>query len=134
MANSAETSSNGIDDVEYNNMATIRLQGSFTDREGPAIQRQIETNNINNFIIDFSGVTFINSQGIAVVLQLYKKLEKRNKNMVLINLKKQHKKVFHITKISEIINIFNTEEEAINFFEEGIMPLINNTRPKIKNI
>ncbi|MGM0437713.1 MAG: anti-sigma factor antagonist [Bacillota bacterium] len=67
-----------------------------------------------NLIMDFKDVSFIDSSGIGFVLSLFKFLREKEGELAIANANEKIKKSFEITKISQIIEIFDSVDEAYN--------------------
>lgn len=77
------------------------------------IDDRLSRDNLNKLIMDFSEVTFMDSSGIGVVIGRFKKLSYENGVVCLINVNENIKRVFELSGMFKIINIFNTLEEAL---------------------
>ncbi|MFA8341622.1 MAG: STAS domain-containing protein [Rhodothermaceae bacterium] len=89
----------------------IILFGRLT-RENADTFKQIvseaETDLLDEIILNFENVDYINSAGIGGVISVYKMLCDRNKKLTLIKLKHS---VFSVFKIAGLIKILNINEE-----------------------
>ncbi|HKL75159.1 MAG TPA: STAS domain-containing protein [Halanaerobiales bacterium] len=77
-------------------------------------KEKIRETEYQNLIMDFEDVSFIDSSGIGFILSLFKFLREREGGLVIANANEKIKKSFNITKISQIINIFDSVDEAYN--------------------
>lgn len=73
-------------------------------------------NNIVNGAIDLSGVRYMNSTGIGVLITLLTKFKSKNGNLVLISPSEQIQKLLTITKLVSVFTIVSTKEEALKLF------------------
>ena len=78
------------------------------------IDDKIDKDNIKHLIMDFSGVTFMDSSGIGVVIGRYKKLKLRKGSLVITSLTKNVKRVFDLSGMFKIISTFNSLDEAVS--------------------
>lgn len=69
--------------------------------------------NINLCAIDISGVRYINSSGIGVLITMLTKFRNKGGEVALINPSKTVEKLLHLTKLNSIFAIFDTEENAM---------------------
>lgn len=58
-----------------------------------------------DLIIDMNDVRFIDSTGIGLLVQTYKKLKQENNTITLLNAKDNVRKVFKITCLEETFNM-----------------------------
>ncbi|MBH38304.1 hypothetical protein CL658_04660 [bacterium] len=69
-------------------------------------------------ILSLSQVSYIDSSGLWAIFESYKKTEQRNGKIVLLNPKKDVRRVLDITKISSKIKIFEEDQSAINYLSQ----------------
>ena len=77
------------------------------------IDDRIDRDNIRKVILNFSGVTFMDSSGIGVVIGRYKKMQNRNGKLCVIEINKTVNKVFGISGMYKIIQVYRNIDEAI---------------------
>jgi len=70
--------------------------------------------NVKYCLIDISGVRYINSSGIGVLITILTKFRNKSGELYLIQPSEHVKKLLIITKLHAIFNIVDTKEEAIN--------------------
>ena len=80
-------------------------------------KEKIRETEYQNLIMDFEDVSFIDSSGIGFILSLFKFLREKEGSLVIANANDKIKKSFEITKLSQIINIFDTIDEAYNYLK-----------------
>lgn len=76
------------------------------------IDNKIEEFGVNNLIFDFSGVNFMDSSGIGVIIGRYRKVSEYGGRVAITNLKPQIKKVFELGGLFKIIKEYNDINEA----------------------
>jgi anti-sigma B factor antagonist len=64
-------------------------------------------------IIDISGLRYINSSGIGVLITILTKFRNKGGEVYLMNPSESVKKLLVITKLNSIFQIIKSEEEAI---------------------
>ncbi|MDP4143952.1 MAG: anti-sigma F factor antagonist [Bacillota bacterium] len=77
------------------------------------IDDRLERDNINKLIMDFSNVSFMDSSGIGVVIGRYKKLLTRKGTICIIRVNKSVRRVFELSGMFKIINIYDDLETAL---------------------
>jgi anti-anti-sigma factor len=95
----------------------MRLSGEFiggdeTD-ELNATLKKAAAETVNKLILDLSGVTFLNSMALGVLLSANALFHKHNGRVVLANPSEYLKSIFETTKLSLIFTIDKSLEEAI---------------------
>ncbi|HHT9110878.1 MAG TPA: STAS domain-containing protein [Candidatus Brocadiaceae bacterium] len=68
------------------------------------------------FLLNFTGLDYISSAGLRVLLVAAKKLKAGNGKIVLASLKGQVRKVFDAAGFSALFHMFDTCEEAMQNF------------------
>ena len=77
-----------------------------------AIAEFIKNGNYN-IIINLEGVRYIDSTGLGVLIGALKRVKEHEGSISLICTNPQIKKIFNITGLSKIFDIFKSEEEAL---------------------
>ena len=71
-------------------------------------------------ILGMSGVSYISSIGVKVVIWAKKALEGKSATFTMVNLQPQIKKVFDVMKILPMLDIFEDAEEADKYINQVI--------------
>ena len=77
------------------------------------IDDRIDRDNIEKVILDFSGVTFMDSSGIGAVLGRYKKLANKNGVLCIAEANKNVNRIFELAGLYKVIKNYNTVDEAV---------------------
>lgn len=77
------------------------------------IDDRIERDNIKKVILDFNGVTFMDSSGIGVVIGRFKKLHNRQGIVCVVDVNKTVNKVFELSGMYKIIKSYSSVDEAL---------------------
>ena len=72
----------------------------------------------DKIVINFKDVSYIDSSGLATLVELLKGLRSYGGRLKLSNLSTKVKNLFEITKLEKLFDISLTEEEAIKSFKE----------------
>jgi anti-sigma B factor antagonist len=68
-------------------------------------------------IVDMTGLDFIDSSGISVLIEAAKMLRQIKGDIALINVPERVQVIIQPIKLNRFIKMFNTEDEVINFFK-----------------
>jgi len=93
----------------------LRLQGRFVTGSDAALvcaQNSLEEIGIAKAVIDLSAVPYIDSTGLAFVVELHKFLVSRGGQLFLANANQRVREVLRLTRIGEIIPLFEDVEDA----------------------
>ncbi|MCI1944311.1 anti-sigma F factor antagonist [Clostridium luticellarii] len=77
------------------------------------IDDRLDRDGLNKLIMDFSGVSFMDSSGIGVVIGRYKKLNLRKGSMCITGATDLVKRVFELSGLFKIVKLYGSVEEAI---------------------
>lgn len=78
------------------------------------IDRYIDNNMIKNIIFDFSGISFMDSAGIGVIIGRYKKVSPSGGKIAIVNAIPQVKRIMEISGIFKIAEVFENIEKALS--------------------
>ncbi|WP_373898995.1 anti-sigma F factor antagonist [Haloimpatiens sp. FM7315] len=78
------------------------------------IDNRLDIENANKLIMNFEGVTFMDSSGIGVVIGRYKRLIRNGGNVCVTNVNETIKRVFELSGMFKIIKLYDSIEEALN--------------------
>ncbi|UII32600.1 STAS domain-containing protein [Fulvivirga ulvae] len=70
-------------------------------------------------VIDISGLRYINSSGIGVLITILTKFRNKGGEVCLLNPSESVQKLLIITKLNAIFNITDTEEEAFEILKNA---------------
>jgi anti-anti-sigma factor len=69
---------------------------------------------IRKFILNLEGVSFMNSSGLNLMLNLLTKTRNKGGDLILVNLNGTVEKLFEISKLKKVFKICRSLDEAIN--------------------
>ena len=98
-------------DIKIENIGTTlvaKLAGELDHHTAPdlrdALDREIALNNTVNIVLDFDGVTFMDSSGIGVIVGRYKQISARGGKVMVIRVKPQVDKILEISGLKTILD------------------------------
>jgi anti-sigma B factor antagonist len=68
---------------------------------------------IHNVVVDLSGVDFLDSAGLGLLVALLKRVSERGGDLKIAGLQKKVRMVFEITRAFKVFEIFETTQEAM---------------------
>ncbi|QNO16201.1 anti-sigma F factor antagonist [Alkalicella caledoniensis] len=83
-----------------------------------SVMKELEKEIAINLIIDFSGLKFMDSSGIGMILGRYKEVQKLGGKMAITGLNNTVEKIIKLSGIQKIIGVYKTAEEAIANLKE----------------
>jgi anti-anti-sigma factor len=105
--------------LEFNTrdgVCVLRLKGRFvtgSNAEAASAKNQLQGAGIANVVVDLREVPYIDSTGLAFVVELYKILQGRGGQLAVAGANARVLEVLALTRISEIIPVFDDQESAV---------------------
>ncbi len=90
-----------------NDVAILNINGRIVSTTAPVLEKAIEDvlKTENKLILDFSGVDFMASSGIRVLLIAYKRLKIQDGLLILRNVNPAVMKVLEVTGLKDFLDI-----------------------------
>jgi len=95
------------------------IDGEIDLNTSPQLKKEFEKvagAKAKKVLINFSSVTYVDSSGLATIVEIFKKLKSYGGALKLSNLSPKVKNLFEITKLEKLFDIQDDEEEAIKSF------------------
>lgn len=109
------------DTVDYDNLILRVMVAAILDGHTAGdisiFMKTLIQGGAKKIILDIAGLDFIDSSGISVLIQIAKMLRHVNGDIALLNVPERIQLLFQPIKLNRFIQMFNTEDEAINFFK-----------------
>ncbi len=103
-----------------NGIGLIEAKGSIVGGDETVQLRQaiagFADREYQKLIIDLSGVTYINSTGIGVLVSAHTTYSKKGWHVKIVGVNKNISNIFVITKLTLVFEVHDTREEAIKSF------------------
>lgn len=90
-------------ELDHNSAESVRVK----------VDDRIDKDNIIKVILNFSGVTFMDSSGIGAVVGRYKKVGNRGGKLCITEVNKNVDKIFELSGLYKLITKYNTVDEAV---------------------
>jgi len=104
-----------------NDIALMHIQGDITAQSEPFINQAYQDLNdqgdVSKILIQFDQEAYINSGGIAVLIQILAHTQKNNQKIGISGLSEHFKKIFRMVGITKFANIYDRIEEAVAAME-----------------
>ncbi len=97
----------------------VRLDGmidTVTAADVEAALTGLLSDGVNNMVLNFEKLTYINSIGLRVILVVAKQLKRVEGQLQICSLTDPVQEVFDITGFSGILNVVETEDQALAAF------------------
>ena len=104
---------------KINDIMLVSLNGELnmdsTHRVREAFKKILKEKRVK-VLINFDKVPFVDSSGIALLLEIVQSFGKANGRMCFCHVNKKIFSVFEITKVHKLFNIFDSHEDALRSF------------------
>lgn len=102
---------------EENNVKIVKLTGQIrisTQNEFKDLLDDIsKKNSEETLILSLDGVIYMNSAGLGIIIDTYKKFKENKGRMILCDLMPDISKLFEVTRINRFLEIYDSEKEAL---------------------
>ena len=93
----------------------VEVEGNVDLSTSAALRRSLFATLVNapKLALNLGAIRYIDSSGIAILIEVLKDAQRLNKKFVLFGLSSAVEQVFRLTHVMRIFQVFNTEQEAI---------------------
>jgi len=108
-----------ISSREVGDAIVVMVEGNLDTNTSPDAQNyldQLVDSGSRKILISFESTNYVSSAGLRVVLATAKLLNKNGGDLRLCNLSSTVRDVFEISGFTTILNVFDSEKEAIESF------------------
>lgn len=106
--------------TDVQNTAVVHVQGKIiggmVDQLQDEIERQLQNGN-NKLIIDLTDVPLLDSTALGVFILAFQVLQRSGGKLVLLNPQKAVSSILEVTRLTSILEIYETEDAAYNAIE-----------------
>ena len=96
--------------------AVLDLRGEingFAQEALDAAYSEAERDNPETILLNFEGVDYINSTGIALIVGLLARARASHRSLLACNLSEHYVEIFNITRLSDFMSVFPDEQTAV---------------------
>ncbi len=87
---------------------------AFADQALSAAYAEAEAHGSETIVLNFENVEYINSTGIALIVEMLAQARKNKKNLVVFGLSDHYKEVFELTRLADFMTIYESEDNALS--------------------
>jgi len=106
----------------HGDVTLFDIKGDVTAFSEPFLKEAYKNANdegANKILLKFEESAYINSGGIAVLIQLLAETKKNNQQIRITGLSEHFKKIFNMVGITKFAKIHNTVEEALESLSQS---------------
>jgi len=104
-----------------NELAVIEIEGEVDLYNSPKLRQQLGAqinHGILKIIIDFAKVKYIDSSGLATLIEGYQKLNKLKGELKLCSMNKSIMDIFEVSRLNDVFAIYKSRKEAVDGFKK----------------
>jgi anti-sigma B factor antagonist len=97
-------------------VAVIGLTGDVTaacETELMDAYREAGRSEIRGIVLDFSGLDYMNSSGIGLLVTLLVRAKREGRQLSAFGLSNHYRQIFELTRLDEVISVHDDEEQAV---------------------
>lgn len=101
---------------KQNDIAILEMSGEIdasADLELMGAFRNARALNPQRVLLNFGGVGYINSTGIAIIVAILSQARRENLPVLVCGLSEHYQEIFRITRLSDFMQIFLDENSAL---------------------
>ena len=105
-----------IEKTTEGEVVTMVLTGEIDLHASPTLRAELQSSADAKhplLLIDFSGVEYIDSSGLATFIEYLRECQKFGGKMALFGMKKRVRTIFDLVRLNELFPISDTREQAL---------------------
>jgi anti-sigma B factor antagonist len=112
----AVNTSHGMATAPHNQTGILALEGEIDLHRSSQIKETLETlvsKKVPRILLDFSGVTYIDSSGLATMIETLQRIQSYGGKLAMFGLRDSVRSIFEIARLDQIFSIFPDESTAV---------------------
>jgi anti-sigma B factor antagonist len=102
---------------ESNGIAVAAIEGEINISTSPQLKKEMEKVSNPKLVINLSKVNYVDSSGLATLVEILKKTRSRGGAMYLTHLSDKVRSLFEITKLDKLFGICPDDMTAVGKFK-----------------
>lgn len=101
---------------ESNGFTIVSISGEVDLNSSPQMRKLFDdliAKKASKIIVNFKKVSYIDSSGLATLIEMMQRLKKNQGLMCLVEMSDKIRSLFEITKLDKLFKIYRTQEEAL---------------------
>jgi stage II sporulation protein AA (anti-sigma F factor antagonist) len=100
-----------------NGICVVSIEGNIAldgvNEAKSYLKPHLDSPDVKGLVMNFEKVNFIDSSGIGLIVSVFKTMQQKEGKFALTNLSKKNEEIFSITRLNKILDIFESEKEAL---------------------
>ena len=102
-----------VKSFEKEGVSVFQVSGEINISTSPELKKQFEKQLPKKVVVDLEKVNYIDSSGLATLVEILKKTKSQGGSLGLSGLSEKVKSLFEITKLDKLFVILHTQDEAV---------------------
>ena len=103
-----------VKSFEKDGVLVFQVNGEINISTSPELKKQFEKHPLKKIVVDLEKVNYIDSSGLATLVEILKKTKSQGGSLGLSGLSDKVKSLFEITKLDKLFVILGTQAEAVD--------------------
>ena len=103
-----------IKSYEQDGVAIFQVNGEINISTSPELRKLFEKDARKKIVIDFEKVAYIDSSGLATLVEVLKRARTQGGSLGLATMSDKVKSLFEITKLDKLFPIFQNTKDAVD--------------------
>ncbi len=99
---------------EKEGVLVFQVDGEINISTSPELKKKFENQFSKKVVVDLLKVAYIDSSGLATLVEVLKKTKTQGGSLGLSGLSDKVKSLFEITKLDKLFQVSGTQDEAVN--------------------
>ena|SRR3989338_2935565 len=100
--------------LEQDGVMVFHVTGEINISTSPELKKQFEKQAVKKLVVDLEKVNYIDSSGLATLVEILKKTKGQGGNLGLAGMSEKVKSLFEITKLDKLFSIYPNQQEAVS--------------------
>ena len=103
-----------VKSFELEGVWVFQVNGEINISTSPELKKCFEKQPSKKIVVDLERVTYIDSSGLATLVEILKKTKSQGGSLGLASMSDKVKSLFEITKLDKLFSIFHNQNEAVS--------------------
>ena len=102
-----------VKSIEKEGVTVFQVNGEININTSPDLKKLFEKQAAKKIIVDMEKVTYVDSSGLATLVEMLKKTKIQGGSLGLASMPDKIKSLFEITKLDKLFPVFSSQQEAV---------------------
>ena len=103
-----------VKSYDQDGVTVFQVNGEINISTSPELRKLFEKEPRKKIVIDFEKVTYVDSSGLATLVEVLKRAKTQGGSLGLAAMSDKVKSLFEITKLDKLFSIFQNQKDALN--------------------